>query len=161
MSADQLGSATVAALPSSEARTIAFHGRQKSKWYLSLHVLIAASAAARFCIARRRALSATSRWFRVMSWRAKSFQLATGVLFDHLAVFVCSSVREEPVALPSALTSVESAAQAALLSAGGPALRDCDELCRRNGFTPPAHGVGSLAWPGSSDQCPGALLGTH
>ena len=31
----------------------------------------------------------------------------------------------------------------------------------RNGFTPPTHGVGSLAWPGSNDQCPGALLGTH
>ena len=35
--------------------------------------LIAASAAARFCIARRRALSAASRWFRAMSWRATSF----------------------------------------------------------------------------------------
>jgi hypothetical protein len=61
MSAVQFGSATVASFPSSDARTIAFHGRQKSKWYLSFQVLIAPSAAARFCIARRRELSAASR----------------------------------------------------------------------------------------------------
>ena len=96
-----------------------------------------------------------------MSWRATSFQLATGVLCHHLAMYVWSSVRVEPVALPIALTSLKSAAQVALVSSGGPALRNCDELCRRKGVTPPTQGVGSLAWPGSSDQCPGALLGTH
>ena len=46
MSAVQVGSAAVAGLPSSAARAIAFHGRQKSKWYLSFQQLIDASAAA-------------------------------------------------------------------------------------------------------------------
>ena len=61
MSAVQVGSGSVAGLPSSAARAIAFHGLQKSQWYLSFQQLIAASAALRFCIARRRALSTTSR----------------------------------------------------------------------------------------------------
>src|SRR5215207_11078841 len=50
------GSGSVAGLPSSAARGIAFHGRQKSKWYLSFQQLIDASAAVRFSIANKRAL---------------------------------------------------------------------------------------------------------
>ena len=45
MSAVHAASAVVAGLPSSAARGMAFHGRQKSKWYLSFQQLIDASAA--------------------------------------------------------------------------------------------------------------------
>src|SRR4029453_12946786 len=81
-----------------------------------------------------------------MSWRATSFQLATGLLCHHLAINVWVAVRAEGVTTPSppsALTSLTSAAYAALLSASGPAERNCDELFIRNGLTPPTHGVGS------------------
>src|SRR3954447_70461 len=40
MSGAQLASGSVASFPSSEARGIAFHGRQKSKWYLSFQQLM-------------------------------------------------------------------------------------------------------------------------
>ena len=84
----QVGSVTVAALPSSNVVVIAFHGRQKSKWYLSFQQLIAASAPLRFCSASSLALSAASRLFRPMSCRATSFQLRTGALCHHLALYV-------------------------------------------------------------------------
>ncbi len=90
MSAVQVGSVAVAAFPSSSARGIAFHGRQKSKWYLSFQQLIAASAPLRFCSARSLALSAASRSFRAMSCRATSFQLRPGALCHHLAMYVWS-----------------------------------------------------------------------
>ena len=48
-------------------------------------------------------------------------------------VYVWSAVRVEPVADPSALTSLTSAAHCAMSSAGGPAVRNCDELVIRNG----------------------------
>ena len=51
ISAVHVGSVTVSAFPSSNVVVIAFHGRQKSKWYLSFQQLIAASAALRFCSA--------------------------------------------------------------------------------------------------------------
>jgi hypothetical protein len=88
MSAVQPASAVVAGLSSSAARRTAFHGRQKSKWYLSFQQLIAASAALRFCIANSLAASAASTSFRVMSWRATSFQLSVGALCHHLAKYV-------------------------------------------------------------------------
>jgi hypothetical protein len=66
---------------------------------------------------------------------------------------------------PSALTSLKSSAHAALLSAWGPSVRNCEELCIRNGRTPPTHGVGSsICVPSgfnSGCQCPGSELGTH
>src|SRR5512133_686743 len=43
MSAAHVGSVVVAGFPSSNGLVIAFHGRQKSKWYLSFQQLIAAS----------------------------------------------------------------------------------------------------------------------
>ena len=144
---------------------MAFHGRQKSKWYLSFQQLIAASAPLMFCSARSLALSAASMSVRVMSCRATSFQLNTGALCHHLATYVCWSVRVEPVALPRALTSLNSVAHCALSSAGGGAERNCEELWMRNGRTSPAHGVGSSSGapvgPRSGCQCPGAELGTH
>src|SRR6185503_3970535 len=154
----QVESGSVAVFPSSKARGIAFHGRQKSKWYLSFQQLIAASAPLRFSSARSLALSAALRSFRAMSCRATSFQLRTGALCHHLALYVWSSVRVEPVALPRFLTSLNSVAHCALPSAGGGALRNCDELWMRNGFTPPTHGVGSrICCPAalsSGCQCP-------
>ena len=57
---------------------------------------------------------------------------------------VCLGVSpDHAVALPRSLTSLNSIAHCALSSAGGGALRNCDELWMRNGFTSPAHGVGS------------------
>ena len=85
MSAVQVASATVAGLLSSPARGTAFHGRQKSKWYLSFQQVIDASAPLMFCSARSLALSAASRSLRVTSCRATSFQLNTGALCHHLA----------------------------------------------------------------------------
>src|SRR3954452_17832747 len=101
MSGVQVGSGKVAELPSSAALRIASKGRQKPKWYLLFQVLIAASAPARFSIARRRAASETSRWFRAMSWRATLFQLATGLLCHHFAIYVWVPVRVEGVPAPS------------------------------------------------------------
>src|SRR5882757_1881165 len=93
MSAVHVGSVVVAAFPSSNVVVIAFHGRQKSKWYLSFQQLIAASAPLRFCSARSLAASAASRSFRAMSCRATSFQLRPGALCHHLATYVCWAVR--------------------------------------------------------------------
>src|SRR4029453_3803630 len=131
-SAVQVGSASVAGLSSSPARGIAFHGRQKSKWYLSFQQLIDASAPLRFCSARSLALSAASRSVSAMSCRATSFQLKTGANCHHLAMYVWSSVRGEPVALPRFLTSLNSVAHCWLSSAGGGAERNCEELWMRN-----------------------------
>src|SRR5215211_69146 len=106
-------SGEVAGLPSFAALRIASNGRQKSKWYLSFQVLIDVSAAAKFSIARRRAASETSKSFRTISWRATPFQLATGLLCHHLAIYVWVLVRVEGVTTPSppiALTSLTSAA---------------------------------------------------
>src|SRR5215218_6760828 len=66
----QLGSATVFGFPSMSACRIAVIGRQKFPWYLSLQVVIRASAAVRSSMANRRALSLTPspRW--VMNRRA-------------------------------------------------------------------------------------------
>src|SRR6187551_288831 len=113
MSGVQVVSGRVAELPSAAALRIAWNGRHKLKWYLSFQVLIAASAAARFSIARRRAASETSRSFLAMSWRATSFQLARGLLCHHLATYVWVAVRAEGVTTPSppsALISLTSAA---------------------------------------------------
>ena len=129
---------------------IACHGRQKSKWYLSFQQLIAASAPLRFIIARRRALSARSSALAGSSarFRATPFHNKAGppALCQNTALWVSSGVRAEAVTTPSppsAFTSLSSAAYAALSSSSGPSLRNCDELCSRNGFTPPTHGVGS------------------
>src|SRR5215211_5650264 len=83
MSAVQVGSGSVAAFPSSDAREIAFHGRQKSTWYLSFQQVIAASAALRFCSARSLALPAASRSVRATSCPTTSFQLRIGALCHH------------------------------------------------------------------------------
>src|SRR6185295_8602499 len=96
MSAVQVGSVVVPGFPSSSVVVIAFHGRQKSKWYLSFQQLIDASAALMFSSARSLAASWASRWFRAMSCRATSFQLRPGALCHHLAMYVCSSVLVEP-----------------------------------------------------------------
>src|SRR4029078_2152676 len=88
ISAVQVGSVVVAAFPSSNVVVIAFHGRQKSKWYLSFQQLMIASAAPRFSSASSLALSAASRSFRAMSCRATSFQLRPGALCHHLALYV-------------------------------------------------------------------------
>src|SRR5437773_1654563 len=157
-------SGDVAGLSSRAALRIAWNGRQKAKWYLLFQVLIAASAAARFSIARSSAASETLKSFRTMSWRATSFQLATGLLCHHFAMYVCALVRVEAVKMPSppiAFTSLKSAAQAALVSAGGPAPRNCEEPCIRNGSTPPTHGVGSctvVPFGATGSQWPGALF---
>src|ERR671913_244841 len=80
---------------------------------------------------------------------------------------VCSSdLRVEPVARPRALTSLNSAAHCALVSGGGAAERNCEELCTRNGRTLPTHPVGSssgvpVVGDSSGCQCPTSELGTH
>ena len=86
MSAVHDGSVVVPAFKSSNVVVMAFHGRQKSKWYLSFQQLIAASAPLMFCSARSRAASDASRPFRAMSCRATSFQLGPGALCHHLAL---------------------------------------------------------------------------
>src|SRR5215208_3810627 len=124
---------------------IAFHGRQKSQKYLSFQQLIAESAAARFIIASRRALPAMSIERPSMRSEATSFQSTAGppVLCQNRVLCVCVGVRTALVAEPSIVTSFRSAAYAALPSAFGPAVRNCEELCSMNGRTRPTHGVGS------------------
>ena len=54
-----------------------------------------------------------SRSLRAMSWRATSFQLTTGLLCHHFAMYVWVALRVEAVTTPSppiALTSLKSAA---------------------------------------------------
>src|SRR5215211_8636905 len=104
--------------------------------------------------------------YRAMRSRATAFQLATGVLCHQRAMYVCVGVRATLFVEPSAFTSLKSWAQAALESAFGPAVRNCDELCIRKGFTPPTQGVGSrtgcpVAGLMRGCQCPGAEFGTH
>src|SRR5215475_7310374 len=143
MSGDQVGSASVAGLLSSPARRIAFQGRQKSKWYLSFQALIAASAPLRFCIAKRRAAARASKPSLLASWVPTSFQLIIGLLCHQRAKYVWSGVRTlgGAVAEPFAFTSLTSAAYAELSTGSGSTLRNCDPLSRRNGLTPPTHGV--------------------
>src|SRR5215211_6262403 len=101
-----------------------------------------------------------------MRSRATAFQLARGALCHQRAMYVCSGDRTVLDTEPSAFTSLKSRAHAALESGFGPAVRNCDELCMRKGFTPPTQGVGSrIGWPVaglmSGCQCPGAEFGTH
>src|SRR6478752_5292849 len=79
---------------------------------------------------------------------------------------VCWVVRVVLSIRPRLLTSLNCVAHAVLESAGGGALRNCDELVMKNGRTPPTHGVGSrIGAPVvgliSGAQCPTAVLGTH
>src|SRR5215208_7552537 len=124
-----------------------------------------ASAVLRFCIASNRAASSASKSCRPARSRATAFQLTTGVLCHQRAMYVCSAVRAVLLTAPSPLTSLSSSAHAALLSASGPAVRNCEELVIRNGRTPPTHGVGSRTGVPlglkSGCQCPGAEFGTH
>jgi hypothetical protein len=97
---------------------------------LSFQQLMAASAAARFSMASSRAASTrpTLRAGSLTTVRATAFQVATGLLCQKIAMCVCSGVRTALSMPPSALTSLKSAAHAALDSAFGPAVRNCDEL---------------------------------
>src|SRR5207248_7547069 len=87
------------------------------------------------------------------------------VLCHHSAMCVCSGVRTVLFTEPSALTSLKSAAQAALVGACGPSVRNCDELSIRNGRTPPTQGVGSSICVSSGFssgcQCPALSFGFH
>src|SRR5918994_7348585 len=101
-----------------------------------------------------------------MSSRPTWFHIAMGVLCHQRAMYVCVGVRRALFREPSALTSFTSAAYAALVSGSGPAVRNCDWLCRRNGLTLPTQGVGSrmgcpVAGLMRGCQCPGAEFGTH
>jgi hypothetical protein len=72
--------------------------------------LIPASAAVRFCIAKRRALSTMSTSYRPTRSRATAFQVAMGVVCHQRAMYVCAGVRTAPLTAPSALVSLTSAA---------------------------------------------------
>jgi hypothetical protein len=134
---------------------------------LSFQQLMEESAPLRFSIAKRRALSAVSAAYlgSASRLRATAFQAPTGLLCQKMAMWVCSGVRAVLFTDPSALTSLKSSAQAALLRSWGPSVRNWEELMSRNGLTPPTHGVGSsISVPSGFDsghQCPGARLGSH
>src|SRR6266542_3190149 len=95
-----------------------------------------------------------------MRFRATAFHSRVGppALCQKIAMCVCSGVRVALFTEPSALTSLKSSAHAALLSACGPSVRNCEELCIANGRPPPTHGVGSrIGVPSgfiSGCQCP-------
>src|SRR6476646_8111592 len=79
---------------------------------------------------------------------------------------VCWVVRVALSIRPRLLTSLNCVAHAALESAGGGALRNCDELVMKNGRTPPTHGVGSrigspVAGLVSGCQWPTPVFETH
>ena len=148
-------------------RGIAFHGRQKSKWYLSFQQLIAASAPRSGSASRaggrcRRA----SRPFRATRSRATSFQLRTGAaLPPHGDVRLVGRADRAVRPGRALLTSLKSSAHCGAGERRRPAVRNCEELCMRNGFTPPTHGVGSRIGCRrrlmSGCQCPASEFGTH
>src|SRR4051812_37283902 len=113
-----------------------------------------------------RAVSSASRPLRIARSRPTSFQLLTGVLCHHRAMYVWVAVRTVLFTAPSAFTSLNSLAHLALEGSGGPGVRNCEGDFSVNGFTAPTHGVGSrMGCPVvgfvCGHQCPGAVLGTH
>ena len=105
-----VGSASVARFPSLAASRIAVIGRQKFQWYLSFQQPIAASAAARFSIAKSRALSTMSRCRLAASVRNVRFQSAKAWSCQKIAASVSSGVRVVLWSEPTFLISLKSLA---------------------------------------------------
>jgi hypothetical protein len=103
-----VGSAEVAAFPSLAASRMAVIGRQKFQWYLSFQQPIAASAAARFPVAKSRALSTMSSCRRLASVRSTRFQKPKRWSCQKIAASVSSGVRVVLSSAPTFLISLES-----------------------------------------------------
>src|SRR4030095_11384197 len=127
---------------SGSAKAIAVTGRQKWKVYLASHAQMAASAVAMFNKANNLAFS-SSRLPRASPRAcAMLFQWPGGVSVpapsaQNKAIWLCSSVRVEPTAAPSSLTSSQSSAYCGLSRDGGPGGRNCELLLIANGTTNP------------------------
>src|SRR5262245_22312833 len=106
----QVGSRTVAGLPSVSANWMAVMGLQKTYQYLESQQAMAASAIAMLSSANRRAFCERFVSFSTTIVRAIRFQNSGVLPFQNLATSVWKSVRVEPVRLPSDLTSWKSAA---------------------------------------------------
>ena len=118
---------------------------------------IAASAAARFSIANRRALAAMPKFWLAASVRKTRLKSAWAWSCQKIAASVWSGVRVVLVSEPSSLTSLKSSAYSALVSAFGPSVRSISALGTMNGRTLPTHGAGSFAkFGGVGRQMPGA-----
>src|SRR4051794_24542349 len=102
-----------------------------------------ASAAVRSIIANRSALWLTLRPCSSTNLRASALYFPVGLLCQNTAMWVCSGVRVVLVSEPSCLISFRSAAYSGLVSAYGPVVRNCEELCTMNGTAFATHGVGS------------------
>src|SRR3954447_14073917 len=105
-----VGSATGAGLPSLSASRMAVIGRQVFQWYLLFQHPIAASAAARFSIANRRALSAIGSPRYVAMVRNARFHSAKEWSCQKIAASVWSAVRVVLVSEPTRLISLRSRA---------------------------------------------------
>src|ERR1051325_492860 len=121
----QVGSGSVAGLPSRSALRMAVTGRQKLKLYLASQAQMAASAIAMFKSANKRALSSKVLPRSAAMPCAMLFQWPGGVSVpppsaQNRAISDWSAVRVDPTAAPNALTSLTSAAYLALARAGGP-----------------------------------------
>src|SRR6266496_4851321 len=107
------------------AKAIAVTGRQKWKVYLASQAQMAASAMAMFNKANNLAFSSSVLPRAAEIVCAILFQWPGGVSVpapsaQNKALSVCSSVRGEPTAAPSSLTSSKSAAYRSLSRDGGP-----------------------------------------
>src|SRR5215813_10081116 len=85
-----------------------------------------ASASDKFITAKRRALTVSGSSRSRTSALHTRFHDTDTFPAQYLAISVCSSVREEPVARPSAFVSLKFAVYRSLVNAGGPAGRNCE-----------------------------------
>src|SRR5918993_3304913 len=128
----QFGSAAVAGLPSWPACWIAVCGRHPSQWSLFSQHEMSESALDTLVITNKRACSLVdSPRARAMS-RSPRLTIPNGLPDAQFARAACRGVRVE-VVLPSALTSLNSAAYAALSSAKGAPMRYWSALSSANG----------------------------
>src|SRR5688572_24832841 len=90
--------------------------------------------------------------------RTMRFHVRGGFSAQYRTAFVCAAVRVALFSDPMDLTSLNSAAYAALVSGKGPAEANCDALGIRNGFTFRTQPAGSLPKAGGTGRhCPGSM----
>jgi len=111
---------------------------------------MSASAEDMLVMTKRRACSAVESPRAAAISRNARFVIGMGLVETKRASSVCSAVRLESVAAPSALTSLYSAAYFALARSSGPFVRNCDVLFSVNGRTFETHAKGSLPKAGNS-----------
>src|SRR5436190_408802 len=159
----QAASGAVFGLPSVSASWMAVVGRQKLQWAFSAQQLMSASAADMLVMAKYRASWLIVSPFATETCRSAALNIGIGWAPDHCASEVWASVRVEPVARPSAFTSLNSVVYWALVRADTPAVWKNSGRGRVKGLTLRTHPFGSLAVGAAlaGRHCPGpGMAGT-